>query len=76
MSRFGEKLKKKSGMESEKLKKNEYRLRVLRRFSKFAHDVMPADCGLDFEGISSPQSPAITARSYRICNSVVGGQYR
>ena len=23
---------------------------------------MPADCGLDFEGISSPQSPAITGR--------------
>ena len=23
---------------------------------------MPADCGLDFEGISSPQSPAITGK--------------
>ena len=31
-----------------------------------AHDVMPADCGLDFEGISSPQSPAITARNTRL----------
>ena len=27
------------------------------------HDVTPADCGLDFEGISSPQSPAITGRT-------------
>ena len=26
----------------------------------FTYDVMPAGCGLDFEGISSPQSPAIT----------------
>ena len=29
---------------------------------KFADDVTPADCGLDFEGILSPQSPAITGR--------------
>ena len=28
----------------------------------FAHDVMPAGCGLDFEAISSPQSTAITAK--------------
>ena len=48
----------------------------LRRFAGFAHDVMPAGCGLDFEGISSPQSPAITARKYRTCNGVVGRQYR
>ena len=34
---------------------------------------MPADCGLDFEGISSPQSPAIT-ENHRTCNGVVGGQ--
>ena len=34
----------------------------------------PAGCGLDFEGISSPQSPAITARNYRTCNGVVGRQ--
>ena len=33
-----------------------------RRISEIAHDVMPADCGLDFERISSPQSPAITTR--------------
>ena len=33
---------------------------------------MPAGCGLDFEGISSPQSPAITERNYRTCNGVVG----
>ena len=35
---------------------------------------MPADCGLDFEGISSPQSPAITGRMYQTCKGVVGGQ--
>ena len=35
--------------------------RRLRRISEIAHDVMPAGCGLDFEGISSPQSTAITA---------------
>ena len=29
---------------------------------EFAHDVTPAGCGLDFEGISSPQSTAITAK--------------
>ena len=34
----------------------------LRRFIGFTHDMMPAGCGLDFEGISSPQSTAITAR--------------
>ena len=37
--------------------------RIMRRFVGFADDVMPADCGLDFEGISSPQSPAITGRT-------------
>ena len=36
---------------------------ITRRFTGFADDVMPADCGLDFEGISSPQSPAITGRT-------------
>ena len=36
--------------------------RKLRRFAGFAYDVTPAGCGLDFEGISSPQSTAITAR--------------
>ena len=44
--------------------------------SGIAYDVTPAGCGLDFEGISSPQSPAITARNYWTCNGVVGGQYR
>ena len=34
----------------------------------------PADCGLDFEGISSPQSPAITGRMNRSCKGVIGGQ--
>ena len=45
-----------------------------RRFAGFAHDVTPA--GLDFEGISSPQSPAITAKNYRTSNGVIGEQYR
>ena len=36
--------------------------RTCRTFSKFAHDVTPADCSLDFEGISSPKSPAIMER--------------
>ena len=36
--------------------------RKLRRFAGFAYDMMPAGCGLDFEGISSPQSTAITAK--------------
>ena len=31
----------------------------MRRFLGFAYDVTPAGCGLDFEGISSPQSTAI-----------------
>ena len=35
-------------------------------FSQFAHDMTPADCGLDFEGISSPQSPAITGKSPKL----------
>ena len=47
----------------------------LRRFTGFVHEVMPAGCGLDFEGISSPQSPVITARMYRTCNGVIGGQH-
>ena len=34
----------------------------MRRFVGFVHDVMPAGCGLDFEGILSPQSTAITER--------------
>ena len=36
--------------------------RRMRRISEIAHDMTPADCSLDFEGISSPQSSAITAR--------------
>ena len=34
----------------------------MRRISEIAYDVMPADCSLDFERISSPQPPAITTR--------------
>ena len=47
-----------------------------RRISEIAEDVMPADCGSDFEGILSPQSPAITARNTQTRNGVIGGQYR
>ena len=50
--------------------------RKLKRFVGFTHDMMPGGCGLDFEGISSPQSTAITERKYRTCNGVFGGQYR
>ena len=48
----------------------------MRRFMGFMDEVMPAGCGLDFEGISSPQSPVITARMYRTRNGVVGKQHR
>ena len=48
--------------------------RKMRRIAGFADEVTPAGCGLDFEGISSPQSPVITARMYRTCKGVVGGQ--
>ena len=46
----------------------------MRRLAGFADEVMPAGCGLDFEGISSPQSPVITARMYQSCKGVIGGQ--
>ena len=46
----------------------------MRRLTGFADEVMPPGCGLDFEGISSPQSPVITARKYRTCKGVIGGQ--
>ena len=36
------------------------------KISGFPYDVMPAGCGLDFEGISSPQSTAITARKINL----------
>ena len=64
-----------TGVNVSKIKLQE-KQRRLRRISEIAEDVTPADCGLDFEGISSPQSPAITTRKYRTCNGVVGGQYR
>ena len=47
----------------------------MRRFAGLVDEVMPAGCGLDFEGISSPQSPVITARMYRNRNGVVGRQH-
>ena len=48
--------------------------RITRRLAGFADEVTPAGCGLDFEGISSPQSPVITARKHQTCKGVVGGQ--
>ena len=50
-----------STTETEKLKSEDSENEE--HFRNFGHDVMPADCGLDFEGISSPQSPAITGRT-------------
>ena len=47
--------------------------RKMRRFAGFTDEVTPADCGLDFEGISTPQSPVIAA-NYQICNGVIGRQ--
>ena len=61
-------------LEVRKLKRQCTAQRKTRRFAGFADEVMPAGCGLDFEGISSPQSPVITARMYRTRNGVVGGQ--
>ena len=42
-----------------------------RKLTGFTDEVMPAGCSLDFEGISSPQSPVITAN---VPKGVVGGQ--
>ena len=44
------------------LEKPKIKQQKLRRFAGFAYDMTPAGCGLDFEGISSPQSTAITGR--------------
>ena len=45
----------------------------MRRFTKLADDVTPADCGLDFEGYLVT---TITSHheNHRTCNGVVGGQ--
>ena len=40
--------------------------RKLRRFTGLVYDVTPAGCGLDFEGISSPQSPDITVKKHKL----------
>ena len=40
----------------------EEKQQTLRRTSEITYDVMPADCGLDLDCISSPQPPAITTR--------------
>ena len=39
-------------------------------FAYDAYDVTPAGCGLDFEGISSPQSPVITGTTKLIMVSL------
>ena len=53
----------------------------MRRFTKFANDVMPADCGLDFEGylvttITSHhrKSPMIVQESARGMTQVTGSE--
>ena len=46
----------------------------MKTLAGFMDEVTPAGCGLDFEGISSPQLPVITARMYRTCKGVVGRQ--
>ena len=53
----------KSTVQRSKIEEKCTKQRKLRRFAGFVHDVTPAGCGLDFEGISSPQSTAITARN-------------
>ena len=45
------------------LRSRQFPQRKTRRLTGFMDEVTPADCGLDFEGISSPQSPAITGRT-------------
>ena len=57
--------RKRKGKKKKKKKKDSWSTvqRLMRRLAGFADDVTLADCGLDFEGISSPQSPAITGRT-------------
>ena len=38
--------------------------------------MMPADCSLDFECISSPQTPAVTTESYQTSHGVIGVKHR
>ena len=45
------------------LRFRQFSQRKTRRLAGFADEVTLADCGLDFEGILSPQSPAITGRT-------------
>ena len=71
-----EKIRKVCGKQDEKVYGlRQFPQRKTRRFAGFVRDMTPAGCGLDFEGILSPQSPAITARNYWICNSVIGRQH-
>ena len=48
----------------------------LRRISEIVHDVMPADCGLDFEGISHFNHQPSQQEKYRTRNGVIGVKQR
>ena len=58
-----EKIREIRGNNTNSLRFRQFPQRKMRRLTGFADEVMPADCGLDFEGISSPQSPAITGKT-------------
>ena len=58
-----EKIREIRGNKTNSLRFRQFPQQKTRRLVGFADDVTPADCGLDFEGISSPQSPAIAART-------------
>ena len=62
------------GNKTNSLRIRQFPQRKTRRLPGFMDEVMPAGCGLDSESISSPQSPVITARMYRTCKGVIGGQ--
>ena len=62
------------GNKTNSLRFRQFTQRKTRTLAGFADEVTPAGCGLDFEGISSPQSPVVAGRMYRTCKGVVGGQ--
>ena len=57
------------GKNEAKRKLEVWRERLMRRFTKLADDVTPADCGLDFEGYLV----TTITENHRTCNGVVGG---
>ena len=69
-----EKIREIRGNKTNSLRFRQFPQQKTRRLVGFADEVTPAGCRLDFESISSPQSPVITARMYRTCKGVVGGQ--